>query len=432
MKKYISCDILIVGGGIVGSSIARSIAIKCPSKKIILIEKDNEIGQHNSVLNSGVIHSGLYYPKNSLRKEYCIRGNNLLTQFHKDKNIPLRNCGKLIAPRNVNECEGIFDLYKQGRENGVELELINLNEAMKIEPNLKVNGDFPIIFSPNTKVGNPKKVMHEIEKDMRGIANLEILCNTKIEKLLKLSDNEILISTGNHRHNIECGYFINAAGLYSDKIAKMFNKGLQYELLPIIGTYLVDILSEKNKSHDIIYNDVDGTKILKTLVYPIPPIKGNNFLGVHTTITSNGTIKIGPTALPCLWREQHLGLNSLNIEEFIEIISLYIKLLKSENRNSIISLIKKQVKNLLTHNIILEGKSLVGIYDKVETNIYRSLKHDRFKFKIGGIRSQLVNINSMKFENDFIIDKGKNHIHLLNIISPGWTSAMAIAEDIII
>jgi len=121
MKKNKTCDILIVGGGIVGSSIARNLAIKHPKKKIILLEKDNKLGMHNSILNSGVIHSGLYYPKNSLRKKYCVKGNILLTKYHKEKNIPLRHCGKLIAPRNAIEIEGLMKLYKQGIENGVDL-----------------------------------------------------------------------------------------------------------------------------------------------------------------------------------------------------------------------------------------------------------------------------------------------------------------------
>ena len=195
----------------------------------------------------------------------------------------------------------------------------------------------------------------------------------------------------------------------------------------------MDKLSKKLNENSIGLHDLEKNNLLKTLVYPIPPITGNNFLGVHTTITTDGFLKIGPTALPCLWREQHNGIELMNIKETLDILSIYFKLLISDYRDFLFSLIKKQIKNILFHNIIKEGKSLVTIYDTLEDSLmsFRNNK-ERFKFEIGGIISQIVNMNSMKLENDFIIEKKDNHMHLLNIISPGWTSAMAIADDIII
>jgi L-2-hydroxyglutarate oxidase len=433
MKKNKTCDVLIVGGGIVGSSIARNLAMKHPKKKIILIEKDNKLGMHNSTLNSGVIHAGLYYPKNSLRKKYCIKGNTMLTEYHKEKNIPLRHCGKLIAPKNAREIEGLMKLYKQGIENGVDLKLISAGEALKIEPNLKIKGDFPVIFSPNTKVGNPTMLIEEVQKDLNELSNVEIIFKSKPEKVIKSDKKHIVVETCNNNETIECNFFINAAGLYSDKIAKLFNFGHHYDLLPVVGTYLVDKLSTNFNENSIGLQGLHKNNLLKTLVYPIPQITGNNFLGVHTTITTDGFLKIGPTALPCLWREQHNGIKSMNIKETLDILAIYFKLLISDNRDFLFSLINKQIKNLFSHNIIKEGKSLVTIYDTLEDNLmsFRN-NRERFKFKIGGIRSQIVNMNSMKLENDFIIEKKDNHMHLLNIISPGWTSALAIADDIIL
>lgn len=416
-RRHLNSDFLIAGGGIVGSTIARKLAIKYPSCSIRLIEKDSVLGRHNSIMNSGVLHSGLYYPTNSNRAIYCVRGNKLLTNYHEDKKLPLIKCGKLIVPSNKEEAERVKGLYERGLNNGVRLELINSDQALKIEPYVKVREDFPVLYSPDTSVGHPSKVMEELEKDLKSMANVKINTNCGFKGLISRSEKEIIIQTTNE-DLLACGKLINAAGLYSDNIARAFGVGLNYQLFPIIGTYLVDTSQNAPK--------------LKVLVYPLPPAKkGNNFLGVHTTITANGSVKLGPSALPCLWREQHLGLGSIKFTETIDITKLAFKMLLSKNNLYFLNLFLSQLKNQISSNIIEDSKKLVTIYDDLQKNILGLNKvSDRFKFKLGGVRSQLVNVNNWELENDFIILKEGNHVHLLNMISPGWTSAFAIAEDI--
>jgi len=105
--------------------------------------------------------------------------------------------------------------------------LITSGEALKIEPNLKIKGDFPVIFSPNTKVGNPSRVIEEVEKDLNNLSNVEVVLRNKPEKVIKSDKKHIVLETSNN--NIECNFFINAAGLYSDKISKLFNVGHHYD-----------------------------------------------------------------------------------------------------------------------------------------------------------------------------------------------------------
>jgi L-2-hydroxyglutarate oxidase len=407
--KHKSCEYLIIGGGIIGTSIAKSLAKQKPNSKIIILEKDKKFGQNNSILNSGVIHAGLYYQKTSNRAKYCIRGNKLLRDYHYDNKIPLKHCGKLIVPKNKDEADRITNLYNQGIGSGIELELIDNSKATSIEPSFKANGDFPIIYSPNTCVGNPKQLFHALEKEIDELPNVEKIVCSGYESKVHDGDNiAIRDINGNY---YETAYFINASGLYSDKIAKDFNLALELTMLPIIGTYLID-------------NQFMASN-MRTLIYPLPPnTKGNNFLGIHTTLTTDGELKLGPTALPCFWREQHKGLSGFKLSEFLEQIYLYWALLSSNNGTYYLKLLSNELRNQFPANVISEGKKLINYYDKLT-----EISSNRFKFKTGGIRTQMVDQN-FDMINDFMFVKRKNQLHLLNMISPGWTSALAIAEDI--
>jgi L-2-hydroxyglutarate oxidase LhgO len=143
MKKINFDDVIVIGGGIIGLSIVRSLGRRYPTKTIRLIEKEAQLGLHNSSMNSGVIHAGLYYQTNSYRAKYCVIGNKLLTEYHKENKIPLKETGKLILPRNEEEGQRLFKLYEQGKLNGVPLEIINTKQALAIEKYLThSNGNY--------------------------------------------------------------------------------------------------------------------------------------------------------------------------------------------------------------------------------------------------------------------------------------------------
>jgi len=409
--KSLSTDFLIVGGGIVGLSIARALGSSFKTSKITIIEKETSVGQHQSTLNSGVIHAGIYYDEGTNKAKLCVRGSKLLTQYCIDNKLPLLQCGKLIVAKNENELEKLHHIYGKGIKNGAVLELINETQARKIEPHLAKTLKYPMIWSPNTSSGDGVAVMKQLESDVKSL-NVDILCNQGFRKLVSFSDDNVTIETSQGTR-ISTSKFINCAGLYSEKIAKQFGEAQNYALLPLKGIFLLDKLP---------YQELN----LRSLVYPVPPVsKAFSFLGLHTTIYPDGKAKLGPTAIPGFWREHYHGLERINFGEMGEIMTTYLMALFSAQGKGYLSSMIQQFKNYDMRKLVQEGSKLVDIYENMDKNYKERLTRKR-----PGIQAQLLDTRNYELVNDFEFVNRKSHLHIMNIASPGWTSGLAIGEHI--
>ena len=276
-------DFLIIGAGIIGLSIAQTLRHRYPDAKIIVIEKEKEVGLHASGRNSGVLHAGFYYTKDSLKARFTKLGNEALTTYCLEKKISINRCGKLVVARDAQDLIGLQELLRRGQQNKIALELITAKEAKEIEPNVRTFEQ--ALFSPSTSSVNPKEVLKHLCLDMNQMG-ISIHFNTKY--LRRTNDG---IAT--NKVNYACAFVINAAGLYADKIARDFGFSKNYYILPFKGLYLYA-------------NNVDQS--LRTHIYPVPDLN-YPFLGVHFTVGVDGAVKIGPTAIPAFWREQYEGLS---------------------------------------------------------------------------------------------------------------------------
>ena len=155
--KLITCDFLIIGGGIIGISLARELKKRYPDSKVILIEKENDFGLHASGRNSGVLHAGFYYTANSFKANFTRTGNQQLTKYCESKNIPINKCGKLVVAKNESELLLLDELISRAKANKVPLNSISEKEAKTIEPRVKTFER--ALFSPTTSSVNPKKVV---------------------------------------------------------------------------------------------------------------------------------------------------------------------------------------------------------------------------------------------------------------------------------
>jgi L-2-hydroxyglutarate oxidase LhgO len=387
-------DILILGGGIIGISIARELKRRHPDLLVDLLEKEPAVGRHASGRNSGVLHAGFYYTADSLKARFTREGNAALREYCRARNLPLNQCGKLVVARIAADHAQMDELLRRGAANGVTLESITEAEARKIEPRVKTCER--AIWSPNTATADPVAVIAAMRED----AEREGVRFAVETAFRRRRGNEIQTSEG--RWSV--GYVINAAGLHADRIARQFGFSEHYTILPFKGLYL--------------YSD-EPVGALRTNIYPVPDLR-NPFLGVHFTVTMDGHAKIGPTAIPAFWREQYAGLSGFSLRDMAEITRLQLGLLFSAGFEFRRLAWEELAKYDRGHLVALAGRLAEGV--RVEN--YR-------RWGRSGIRAQLLDTRTRKLEMDFVLQGDDRSLHVLNAVSPGWTCSMPFARHVV-
>ncbi len=390
----ITSDFLVIGGGIIGLSIARELKSRFQDSKITIIDKEKSLGLHASGRNSGVLHAGFYYTADSLKARFTRDGNRLLTEYCKRKNIPLNRCGKLVVAKNESEDSMLDELLRRGKNNDVQLQVLDKREAQSIEPKVKTFSR--AIFSPTTSTADPSTLIRAIEADAKseGIA-------IHYSQTFQSGTNKCIKT---HNGEYSAAYVVNCAGLYADEIAKKFGFSQNYSILPFKGLYL--------KS-----NEPAGT--YHTNIYPVPNLD-NPFLGVHFTIKVDGTAKIGPTAIPAFWREQYKGFSRFQLDELLEIVVRSMGLLVRSDFN---------FKRLATTKILkYSRRRMVSLAEELVHNV----NHNAYKkWEKPGIRAQLVDLKKRKLEMDFVLEGDDQSMHILNAVSPGWTCSIPFSAYVV-
>lgn len=386
-----SSDFLVVGGGIIGLSVARELKHRFPNTLVTLLEKETTCGQHASGRNSGIIHAGFYYSADSLKAKLTRAGNQAMTAYCETKKIPLNRCGKLVVAQDQDDLPQLDELLRRGLANGVPLENLTEEEARKIEPRVKTHER--AIFSPTTTSADPRRVIEEMTQDAKK-EGITILTGAPY---LRSKKGLVMTPQGNFSAN----HIVNAAGLYADKIALDFGFSESYRILPFKGLYL--------------YSD-EPPGAFRTNIYPVPDLR-NPFLGVHFTVKEDGHVKIGPTAIPALWREQYRRFDNFKFGEFIEVLFREAGLMMSANFDFQKLALEEVRKYSRPHLVDLASRLAHGV---------RSENYTRWGEP--GIRAQLLDIKKRKLEMDFVIEGDERSTHLLNAVSPGWTCSIPFAR----
>ena len=389
-------DLLIVGAGILGLSCAYEYLERFPYKSVMIIEKEHKIFFHQSGRNSGVIHSGIYYKPGSEKAKNCIHGYKKLIELLKKLDIPYQITGKLIVTNDFKRLNDLKILKQNGEKNGLlGLKLLRENEILNYEPNC--TSAVAALYVPQTGIvyyklfGN--KLLVEIEKK-----NSKIIYNTEVLSVGNSPEGVTIFI--NHNKQINGNKAIICTGVHSDKFIskKLKNK---YRIFPFKGEYY-KIQSKKN-------NLING------LIYPLPN-PDFPFLGVHLTKTINGDLEAGPNAVLSLSKMKYKKL-SFNLTDLISIITWkgfwifafkywkigLFELLRSYSKKVFLSSLKKLVPKIKSSQIYREGV---------------------------GIRAQILS-NDGKLYDDFLIEKDRNIINVINAPSPAATSCLAIAEGIL-
>ena len=384
-------DFLVIGGGVIGTSVARELRRRFSDASVHVCDKELTGSEHGSGRNSGVVHAGFYYTADSLKAQFTREGNRLLTEYCLRKKLPINRCGKLIVTQAESDLPALDELVRRGAANGVELHQVTLREAREIEPRVKTVER--ALFSPTTSSVNPSQVMKAMMED----AEREGVVFHRGAAYLHRNADEIVTSQGTFR----AGYVVNAAGLYADKVAKDFGFSEDHRILPFKGLY--------------IYSDERDTPI-RTNIYPVPNL-ANPFLGVHFTVTVDGEVKIGPTAIPAFWREQYSGLSNFKASELFDILGRQLGLF-FRSEFDFKRLAFEEVRKYYRPHLVKLSKSLAtGI---TEAN-YR-------RWGRPGIRAQLLNTKTRQLEMDFLFEGDARSFHILNAVSPGFTCSIPFSK----
>jgi L-2-hydroxyglutarate oxidase LhgO len=386
-------DFVVIGGGVVGLSIARELKRRSPGASVALLDKEDGPSRHASGRNSGVLHAGFYYTADTLKARFTRAGNLAWTEFCRERKLPLRACGKLVVASKPEEIPVLDELLRRGLANGVPVTLVDEKQAREIEPRARTMGR--ALHSPSTAVVDPAACLAALASDARR-EGIDLRWNTQY---LGREGRAVRTSAG----MLEAGYVVNAAGLYADRVARDYGFSDSYRILPFKGLYL--------------YSE-EPAGAFRAHIYPVPDIR-NPFLGVHFTVTVDGHVKIGPTAIPALWRENYGGLAGFSAPELAEIACRQAGLFLGAGfdfRRLAWEEIQKNSKSVLA--------SLAGrLADGVKASDYR-------RWGKPGIRAQLVDVEKKTLVMDFVLEGDARSMHVLNAVSPGFTCAMPFAAHV--
>ena len=389
-------DFIIIGGGIVGLTLARQLCKDFPKSSIAVLEKEKDCGLHASTNNSGVVHAGFYYTPGSTKAIITRKGNQYFTDYCLQNKVPFQNTGKLLVPQTEEDYKNLSHFLDIGIKNQVPCKVIDLKEAKEIEPNVASKFD-KVFYSPSTSIADQKALISTLEKELIS-KSVDVLKSTKY--IGKEAKNVIRTNKG----KVEYKFIVNAAGQQADYVAKNFGKGNDYDIMPVLGVYYN-------------YNTTTKPALFRTLIYPVPAL-GVHFPGSHWCMNTDGVLKLGPSFCPVLWREQYTFFNNFNLKDATINLKNYLRIMISSNRAFYVK--------MMFHEFMKFRKSVMikDIQDMTQ------FKLDPNLIKMGkpGIMAQLFNNKTYELINDFVIENDEESLHILNAVSPAWTCSFAYSE----
>jgi L-2-hydroxyglutarate oxidase len=395
-RRVKSYDTIIIGGGIVGLALARELRARDAKRTIAVLDKEPALGRHASGRNSGVLHSGIYYPPASLKGRLCNEGARLMRAYCEEHGLPVAPTGKLIVPSREGEDAQLDSLLERARANGAQAEIVGEREIAELEPEAH-SASGRALFSPNTCVVDPKAVMSHLGASLRD-SGVDILLGCEF----RVADDDTLLA-GDQR--LAYGTVINAAGLHADRVAQLFGCGLQYTILPFKGLYY--------------QLDPNAPIKIRRLIYPVPDLRVP-FLGVHFTVSTTGNVYAGPTAIPALGRENYRGTEGISPRDLTSIGATIVRQYASN----------KQGFRTLVHE---EGRRFIKRYfaDAARALVPRLKTEYLVPCTKVGIRAQLFDREKQELVMDFLVERGERSLHVLNAVSPGFTSAFSFARYVL-
>ncbi|WP_021597148.1 L-2-hydroxyglutarate oxidase [Actinomadura welshii] len=385
----------VVGGGIVGVSVARHLARRVDGFDVTLFEKEDRLAAHQTGHNSGVVHAGLYYEPGSLKATLCLRGVELLRDAVRDHGVPYEECGKIVVALGERELPRLDTVHARAVANGVPgVRLIGRDEITELEPHAR---GIRALHSPRTAIVDYVALTAALAEDFRA-AGGSVRLGEKVTGL-EHRGRAVRLTTG--RGTEEFDLVIACAGLASDRLARAAGESAEPRIVPFYGDYFL--------------LDASTRHLVNGLIYPVPDPR-YPFLGVHLTKRIDGAVMLGPNAFLSLGRESYEGRrpvprdvrDALGFPGFWRFAARNLPAAAREARTA-----------LSSRRFVAEARRYVPAIPSGA--VVRGPR---------GIRAQAMDARG-GLVDDFVISGTEHIVHVRNAPSPGATSALAIAEHIV-
>lgn len=385
-------DFVIVGGGIVGLTVAREIAQR-GKYSVAILEKEAQLGLHSSGRNSGVLHAGFYYSSESLKAKLCAKGSRLLFDFAQERGIAVKKTGKVVVATTPESIPQMQVLLDRAAANGIVLEKISLQRLRELEP--EAFSLEAALYSPNTAVIDSKGVLNALASDLAK-QNVTLLKGSEVLRV-DVRGKRLLTRS----ETIGYGHLVNASGLHADRIAHQMGVGENYCILPFKGVYRK--------------LTPEAAARFKGSIYPVPDLRVP-FLGVHVTRNIFDDVYLGPTAIPAFGRENYGVFSGMSPWEAPLIAARLARMVAVNTQGMRNSIIDEMLR--YTHSGFLKAAQAVA------PGLRSS---DLLPTGKVGLRAQLFDKRTAKLEMDFVVEEGPASTHVLNAISPAFSASFAFS-----
>lgn len=385
----VDCDVLVIGGGIVGLSTAHALAGLAPGTRVVVLEKEDGPARHQTGRNSGVIHSGIYYKPGSLKARFAVRGAAEMVKFCAEHGIAHEVTGKLIVATGRDELPRLHALVQRGRENGIPVRELGPTQIAEYEPEVR---GLAAIHVGTTGIVDYGQVAQQLAES----SGAEIVYGGTVD-LISRRASGVAVRTSSGVV-VRARVLVNCAGLQCDRIARLAGDDPGMRILPFRGEYY----------------DLARPELVRGLVYPVPD-PAFPFLGVHLTRGIGGGVHVGPNAVPALAREGY-GWGVVRPRDLADELAWpgSWRMAARHWRYG-----AGEVRRSLSKAAFVEAvrRLLPGV--RAEDLVPAA----------AGVRAQAV-LRDGTLVDDFLIREGERAVHVLNAPSPAATASLPIGREI--
>ncbi|QDY77656.1 L-2-hydroxyglutarate oxidase [Streptomyces qinzhouensis] len=386
------CDVLVIGGGIVGLSTARALTRSAPGTRVVVLEKEAALARHQTGRNSGVIHSGIYYRPGSLKARYAVEGAAEMVKFCAEHGLPHQVTGKLIVATRRDELPRLHALVQRGRENGIPVRELGPAQISEYEPEVR---GLAAIQVGTTGVCDYGAVAEQLAVQA-GAAGAEVRCGEEVV-VVDRRPWGVAVRTASGTV-LRARALVNCAGLQCDRVARLTGDDPEMRIVPFRGEYY----------------ELTDPSLIRGLVYPVPD-PAFPFLGVHLTRGIDGGVHVGPNAVPALAREGY-DWGVVRPAELAATLSWpgSWRIARRHWRYGAGELRRSLSKEAFAQEV---------------RRLVPAVTEDALRRTDAGVRAQAV-LRDGTLVDDFLIRETRQVVHVLNAPSPAATASLPIGREV--